>query len=184
MLSTSGGLILLTLLRAFGYVSSWTGRFYSLLDPSYAKNHIPIIASVSEHQPTTWSSYMFDLHILAFLFPTGLYYLFRRPTDAGVFLILYGLTSIYFSGVMVRLMLVVAPAACVLAGVAVTETYETYFGLATQSAIVKKSRKGTEDEGSLPKSFAWVIIAGLTILLCFYQIHCTWVCHHIISYYV
>lgn len=50
-------------------ISPWTGRFYSLLDPSYAKNNIPIIASVSEHQPTTWSSFYFDLQILVFLFP-------------------------------------------------------------------------------------------------------------------
>lgn len=34
-----------------------------MLDPTYAKNHIPIIASVSEHQPTTWSSYYFDLQV-------------------------------------------------------------------------------------------------------------------------
>lgn len=46
-----------------GKVSPWTGRFYSLLDPSYAKNHIPIIASVSEHQPTSWSSFYFDLQV-------------------------------------------------------------------------------------------------------------------------
>ena len=50
-------------------ISPWTGRFYSLLDPSYAKNNIPIIASVSEHQPTTWSSFYFDLQMLVFLFP-------------------------------------------------------------------------------------------------------------------
>ena len=50
-------------------ISPWTGRFYSLLDPSYAKNNIPIIASVSEHQPTTWSSFYFDLQILVFMFP-------------------------------------------------------------------------------------------------------------------
>lgn len=29
----------------FGKIAPWTGRFYSLLDPSYAKNNIPIIAS-------------------------------------------------------------------------------------------------------------------------------------------
>lgn len=52
-----------------GKISPWTGRFYSLLDPSYAKNNIPIIASVSEHQPTTWSSYYFDLQLLVFMFP-------------------------------------------------------------------------------------------------------------------
>jgi dolichyl-diphosphooligosaccharide--protein glycosyltransferase len=33
-----------------GYISPWTGRFWTLLDPTYAKEHIPIIASVSEHQ--------------------------------------------------------------------------------------------------------------------------------------
>lgn len=30
-------------------------RFWTLLDPTYAKKFIPIIASVSEHQPTTWA---------------------------------------------------------------------------------------------------------------------------------
>src|SRR5690606_7157238 len=39
-----------------GYISPWTGRFYSLLDPTYAKENIPIIASVSEHQPTNRAS--------------------------------------------------------------------------------------------------------------------------------
>lgn len=58
-----------------GKISPWTGRFYSLLDPSYAKNNIPIIASVSEHQPTTWSSYYFDLQLLVFMFP-GLFCIF------------------------------------------------------------------------------------------------------------
>lgn len=69
--------ILGTLLTLTGKVSPWTGRFYSLLDPSYAKNHIPIIASVSEHQPTSWSSFYFDLQvrqrILLEIFTFGFY---------------------------------------------------------------------------------------------------------------
>ena len=56
-------------LKFVSEISPWTGRFYSLLDPSYAKNNIPIIASVSEHQPTTWSSFYFDLQMLVFMFP-------------------------------------------------------------------------------------------------------------------
>ena len=32
----------------------WSGRSLTLLDPTYASKYIPIIASVSEHQPTTW----------------------------------------------------------------------------------------------------------------------------------
>ncbi|XP_047535507.1 dolichyl-diphosphooligosaccharide--protein glycosyltransferase subunit STT3A isoform X2 [Vanessa atalanta] len=108
----------LVVLTVTGKISPWTGRFYSLLDPSYAKNHIPIIASVSEHQPTSWSSFYFDLQVLVFLFPAGLYFCFTKLTDANIFIILYGVLSIYFAGVMVRLMLVLAPVMCVVSGVA------------------------------------------------------------------
>ncbi|CAI8005579.1 Dolichyl-diphosphooligosaccharide--protein glycosyltransferase subunit STT3A [Geodia barretti] len=58
-----------SVLTLLGKISPWTGRFYSLLDPSYAKNNIPIIASVSEHQPTSWSSFYFDLQLHVFMFP-------------------------------------------------------------------------------------------------------------------
>lgn len=94
-----GGLFaaLVGILTFSGKISPWTGRFYSLLDPSYAKNHIPIIASVSEHQPTSWSSFYFDLQILVFLFPAGLYFCFKQLTDSNIFMILYGVTSIYFA---------------------------------------------------------------------------------------
>ena len=61
--------IFLMFFLKFLEISPWTGRFYSLLDPSYAKNNIPIIASVSEHQPTSWSSFYFDLQILVMMFP-------------------------------------------------------------------------------------------------------------------
>lgn len=56
------------------------------------------MASVSEHQPTTWSSYFFDLHGLVFLAPLGLYFAFKKLSDGSIFLITYALTSIYFSG--------------------------------------------------------------------------------------
>ena len=52
---------------------------------SYAKIHIPIIASVSEHQPTTWTSFFFDLHVLVCVFPAGIWFMMRRLTDERVF---------------------------------------------------------------------------------------------------
>ena len=33
-----------------GYIAPFSGRFYSMFDPTYASKYIPIIASVSEHQ--------------------------------------------------------------------------------------------------------------------------------------
>ncbi|KAF7309468.1 hypothetical protein MIND_00317600 [Mycena indigotica] len=52
-----------------GKIAPWTGRFYSLWDTGYAKKHIPIIASVSEHQPTAWPSFFMDLQFLIFFVP-------------------------------------------------------------------------------------------------------------------
>ena len=95
------GILLAVVGQITGYISPWTGRFYTLLDPTYAKKHIPIIASVSEHQPTTWSSFFFDLHLLVFFFPAGMYFCFKKLSDANIFAVLYGITAVYFSGVMV-----------------------------------------------------------------------------------
>lgn len=99
-------------------MAPWSGRFYSLWDTGYAKIHIPIIASVSEHQPTTWVSFFFDLHILVCTFPAGLWYTIKRINDERVFVILYALSAVYFAGVMVRLMLTLTPVVCILSGIA------------------------------------------------------------------
>lgn len=100
----------------------WSGRSLTLLDPTYAKKYIPIIASVSEHQPTSWSSYFFDLQYLMIFVPVGFYYCLNHKVTYGkLFLGLYGVLSTYFSCVMIRLMLVIAPAACVLAAIGISE---------------------------------------------------------------
>jgi dolichyl-diphosphooligosaccharide--protein glycosyltransferase len=118
----------LVVLTSSGWIAPWTGRFYSLWDTGYAKIHsesgpfiprwvleltlstaVPIIASVSEHQPTAWPSFFFDLEMLIFLFPAGVYLCFRELRDEHVFIIIYAVLSSYFAGVMVRLMLVITP---------------------------------------------------------------------------
>ena len=80
----------------------WTGRSLTLLDPTYASKYIPIIASVSEHQPTTWTSFFFDLHLLVLFAPVGLYFMYNNYSDGAIFIILYGTLAWYFAGVMVN----------------------------------------------------------------------------------
>uniref|UniRef100_A0A224XKS3 Dolichyl-diphosphooligosaccharide--protein glycosyltransferase subunit STT3A n=1 Tax=Panstrongylus lignarius TaxID=156445 RepID=A0A224XKS3_9HEMI len=164
-----------TVLTVTGKIAPWTGRFYTLLDPSYAKNHIPIIASVSEHQPTSWSSFYFDLQILVFLFPAGLYFCFSNLSDANIFLILYGVTSIYFAGVMVRLMLVLAPVMCILSGIAVSAMLHTYMKQITPEKNVDKKKNKMESNFVMKSEIATVFVALMTFLLMTYTFHCTWV---------
>eukprot|EP00010_Vexillifera_abyssalis_P008769 CAMPEP_0201547152 /NCGR_PEP_ID=MMETSP0173_2-20130828/3571_1 /ASSEMBLY_ACC=CAM_ASM_000268 /TAXON_ID=218659 /ORGANISM="Vexillifera sp., Strain DIVA3 564/2" /LENGTH=642 /DNA_ID=CAMNT_0047956093 /DNA_START=239 /DNA_END=2167 /DNA_ORIENTATION=+ len=139
---------------ATGYISPFNGRFYSLLDPTYAKEHIPIIASVSEHQPTSWGSYFFDLHGLIILFPAGLYFCFKHVTEQNIFLILYGVTSIYFSGVMVRLMLVLAPIAAIFGGIALSSILDMYSAIAKRNErdYLEKKNKRTDTKQAGPSS--------------------------------
>lgn len=183
-----GFIVVLTL---SGKVSPWTGRFYSLLDPSYAKNHIPIIASVSEHQPTSWSSFYFDLQILVFLFPAGLYFCFDKLSDANIFIILYGITSIYFAGVMVRLMLVLAPVMCILSGIAVSHLLTKYIrnvdtavaSFTSSNAesktprvdASKKFKKYEQQNKGVKSEIALGFVVMITFMLITYTFHCTWV---------
>jgi dolichyl-diphosphooligosaccharide--protein glycosyltransferase len=179
---------------ATGYIAPWTGRFYSMLDPTYAKKHIPIIASVSEHQPTTWASFFFDLHILTFLFPVGLYFCFKDMTEMSIFLILYGMLSVYFAGVMVRLMLVLAPAACMLSAIGLSQTLKTYFQVIKmrefeakeeqvkkQIKLSQSSKKAStstsqpSESKAIPSELSWLVIIGISFLLFLYVVHCTWV---------
>jgi dolichyl-diphosphooligosaccharide--protein glycosyltransferase len=163
-------------LTLLGKISPWTGRFYSLLDPSYAKNNIPIIASVSEHQPTSWSSFYFDLQLHVFMFPVGLYFCFSKLTDQNIFIILYGVTSIYFAGVMVRLMLVLAPVMCILSGIAVSSILSTYMRNLDlfDEARTKKAKK-VDPSYPVKSEIAGFIVLLMTFLLVTYTFHCTWV---------
>lgn len=173
-----GSLVLMVggVLTATGKISPWTGRFYSLLDPSYAKNNIPIIASVSEHQPTTWSSFYFDLQLLVFMFPVGLYYCFSNLTDANIFVILYGVTSVYFAGVMVRLMLVLAPVMCLLGGIAVSSLLSTYMKNVDLWGYSKgKKQKKVDHSYPIKNEVAMFVVLMMTFFLVYYTFHCTWV---------
>lgn len=117
---------ILIALVASSPTKGWSGRSLSLLDPTYASKYIPIIASVSEHQPPTWPSYFMDINVLAFLVPAGIIACFLPLSDASSFAVLYIVTSVYFSGVMVRLMLVLAPAACIMSGIALSGALDVF----------------------------------------------------------
>ena len=120
---------------------------------------MPIIASVSEHQPTAWPSFFFDLEMLIFLFPAGVFWCFKELQDQHVFVIIYATLSAYFAGVMVRLMLVITPVVCVTAAIAFSKLLETYIdptepavesdGVALAgSSNSKKAKKAAAASGS------------------------------------
>jgi asparagine N-glycosylation enzyme membrane subunit Stt3 len=54
--------------------------------------------------------------------PIGYYYcLVDRVTYGKIFIAIYGVLATYFSCVLIRLMLTLAPVVCVIAGIAISE---------------------------------------------------------------
>ncbi|KAJ8613462.1 hypothetical protein MRB53_036947 [Persea americana] len=184
-----GGLVLLTVT---GIIAPWSGRFYSLWDTGYAKIHIPIIASVSEHQPTAWPSFFFDLSFLIWAFPAGVYMCFRNLKDEQVFIVIYAMLASYFAGVMVRLMLTLTPVVCVAAAIAVSTILDGF--LKADAPLENAPENGHADSKpsttSIPESlkstkvpfvgiysFAtkFTTVGAFVLYLLLFVLHCTWV---------
>ncbi|WOO81537.1 Dolichyl-diphosphooligosaccharide--protein glycosyltransferase subunit stt3 [Vanrija pseudolonga] len=192
----------LVLLTFSGWIAPWTGRFYSLWDTGYAKVHMPIIASVSEHQPTAWPAYFFDLQMLIWVFPAGVFWAFKELRDEHVFIIIYALFSSYFSGVMVRLMLVLTPVVCVTASIAISKLLEAYIDptlpeasedetgapvAAPKKGGKKPSHKkdqtfefsgilsGKKSRGIFGLDSRFAVISTIVLMLAIFVHHCTYV---------
>uniref|UniRef100_H2YNQ2 Dolichyl-diphosphooligosaccharide--protein glycosyltransferase subunit STT3A n=1 Tax=Ciona savignyi TaxID=51511 RepID=H2YNQ2_CIOSA len=175
-----------------GKIAPWTGRFYSLLDPSYAKNNIPIIASVSEHQPTTWSSFYFDLQMLVFLFPVticSVFFLFTMDLEImeKSMMIKNGISNFfcdlfqfqYFNHLkmfltippyQVRLMLVLAPVMAVLAGIGVNHILTTF--MKNLDTVVVKDKKGLQGRFA---TISTGVVLLVSVLLSLFASHSVWV---------
>jgi len=186
------GLIALTV---SGVIAPWSGRFYSLWDTGYAKIHIPIIASVSEHQPTAWPAFFFDLNLLIWAFPAGVYMCFRNLNDEHVFVVIYAVLASYFAGVMVRLMLTLTPIVCVAAALAISHVLDTYLLISspaeptTQNGSTEGNNVSTKPAktGDSLRSMRnpligiysvvskSVVTSMTTTYLLLFVLHCTWV---------
>ncbi|OCT49271.1 Dolichyl-diphosphooligosaccharide--protein glycosyltransferase subunit stt3 [Cladophialophora carrionii] len=188
------GLMFLALvgLTVSGVIAPWSGRFYSLWDTGYAKIHIPIIASVSEHQPTAWPAFFFDLNMLIWLFPAGVYMCFRNLKDEHVFVVIYAVLASYFAGVMVRLMLTLTPVVCCAAALALSHILDTYLYIPTPSEEPADGSNGSAKASKIAANPSLrsirnpligiysilsksVITSMMTGFLLLFVAHCTWV---------
>ncbi|KAL3234806.1 Dolichyl-diphosphooligosaccharide--protein glycosyltransferase subunit STT3 [Nakaseomyces bracarensis] len=165
------GILGLFLMTYLGLIAPWTGRFYSLWDTNYAKIHIPIIASVSEHQPVAWPAFFYDQHFLIWLFPAGVFLLFMDLKDEHVFVIAYSVLCSYFTGVMVRLMLTLTPIVCVSGAVALSKLFDVYLDFSRREK--GKPGFGLDKPGAI---LSKLVISGTFIFyLYLFVLHCTYV---------
>jgi len=127
-LQVFGGAALLALCLAAilvnaGYFGPISSRVRGLF-VKHTKTGNPLVDSVAEHQPANAGAYFQYLDVLVYLCPVGLGLVgLQYFHDASSFLVVYGVAAYYFSAKMVRLILLTAPIASVLSGIAIAHLW-------------------------------------------------------------
>jgi len=101
-----------------GYMHDIAGKFWSVINP-FERAASPLTESVAEHRISAWGSLYYEFGIGIIFFLAGFFFVMRNPDDKNLFLLILGLTSLYFSCSMVRLLVLIAPAFSLLASIGV-----------------------------------------------------------------
>ncbi|TFF68040.1 hypothetical protein EU520_00980, partial [Candidatus Thorarchaeota archaeon] len=138
------------------------GKFLTVINPFYRLDQ-RIFASVAEHLPTPWSSFYNTILVLVFFFPLGMYFAFKRGKDEDWLIILYGLTSVYFAGSMIRLGLILAPGVAVLSAVAVNQMLSPFSRIFTQQSVFERRRLRMSSSLTSEHALAAYVFVGLLL---------------------
>ena len=115
------------------------GKFLATIDP-FVRNSIPLVASVAENRPSTWSSLYLEIGSIILLAVFGFFFAFQRLRDSDVLLIVFGVTGFYFAASLVRLTLLLAPAMATLAAITVVELGKPAMDIIQQAVIFPRRK--------------------------------------------
>jgi len=147
--------VLFGFLLTTGRLGAFSTRVKSLFIP-HTRTGNPLVDSVAEHQATPPTFYHHYFHLLYYIAPFGLIALLFDRTDTKYFGIIYTIVSYYFSQKMVRLVLLLSPAASIVGGVAlwvsVSWAFNKLFGddSVTESSTESSSESDKKDASSTP----------------------------------
>ena len=110
--------------------------------PIYQSYSAPI-NSVAEQRISAWGNIYTELGIGILFFLIGMYFILRQPTNRNIFLILFGVTSLYFAASMIRLLAIFAPVFSIVAAIGVLGIIKPFYILLQENprTIAKAKRK-------------------------------------------
>ncbi|MFX1435599.1 MAG: STT3 domain-containing protein [Promethearchaeota archaeon] len=139
-------------------------RFWTIINP-LVREGASLVASVAEQNPSSWSVFYYNTLIPLVLVPLGIYFCFKRLNAADIFLIAFVISMYYFTGSMIRIILLFAPAAS-LAGAYGLASILKIFGSFIGERKVGVSRKRIRQlKGTLGNSEVLIVYFMVGILL-------------------
>ncbi|EDO05983.1 Oligosaccharyl transferase STT3 subunit family protein [Babesia bovis T2Bo] len=101
------------------------GRLQTLINPYKMDGSNPLVASISEHQPTKWFDFVSDFWVALLFVPIGIYVCVMYKLDIGsMALLIYGIITAYFTSAMIRLEVLFAPGVAILSGLGMSFVIE------------------------------------------------------------
>jgi len=156
------------MLSWYGYISPLQFKWLQVINPLARLGEgrtQQFVQSVQEHRPAAWGSFYYDIGIGIFFVPVGLFFAVQNPTNRNIFLCIFGLTSVYFAGSMVRLTLLMAPAFCILWALALVQLLGPFITIMKELPVIP--RRKTRFESHVGKEFSGAFIILIFLLLTF-----------------
>jgi dolichyl-diphosphooligosaccharide--protein glycosyltransferase len=144
-----------------GGVRSIAGKFLTVLNP-FLRSASPLVESVAEHRITAWGSIYYELGIMILFFFAGLFFISRNLNNRNLFLLVFGLTSLYFSASMVRLIFLLAPAFGLISAVGIMGVLRPFVVLLREAPKVTRKKFGLEHVG---KEFSGTAVFLIFLIL-------------------
>lgn len=146
---------------ALGYAGSIAGKFLTVINP-LLRSTSPLVESVAEHGISAWGSMYYDLGILIIFFIVGLYFISRNLGNKNLFLLLFGLTSLYFSASMVRLLFLLAPAFGLISAVGIIGVLRPFIAMLKEPPKITAKKFRLEHVG---KEFSGTAVFLIFLIL-------------------
>jgi dolichyl-diphosphooligosaccharide--protein glycosyltransferase len=166
-------IVAVVVLYALGIIAPIASKFVRTIFPTIAES-IPLIDSVAENVTSTWGQLFYNIYIMVFLVPLGFYFCIKKPNEKTIFILILGLTGLYFGVSMVRLSLIMTPAAAVVAGYTFDEVLRP-FALIFQErfTISQRKRRATKQIGRDLITVAYIFMAVVLLFTAIYGVNMT-----------
>jgi dolichyl-diphosphooligosaccharide--protein glycosyltransferase len=149
-------------LSYFGYIGSIAGKFISVVDPTQ-RGRSQIFQSVQEHRLTAWGSIYYDYGVGVLFFALGLFFALRDLTNRNLFLLIFGLTTLYFASSMVRLTILLAPAFSILMATGIVNLLRPFVAIMKRAPRVVSGKKFVT--GYVGREFSGSVLIVVFLLL-------------------
>ncbi|MFX1297219.1 MAG: STT3 domain-containing protein [Promethearchaeota archaeon] len=147
---------------------SFGERFWTILNPLFRED-VALVASVAEQMPSAWSVFYYNTLIPLILVPLGIYFRFKRLNAADIFVIAFVILMYYFTGSMIRIILIFAPAAALAGAYGLSNILKIFGSFIGERKVGISRRRRRQLKETLGNSevFAVYIVIGF---LCIAQV--------------